>query len=68
VGYSLTFQTLFDVDCCPFQGVLNITVDNSFIAYLNGGIVGIGNNWFNIYNFTVNFAAGQNNLTVVTDN
>jgi len=68
VGYSLTFQTLFNVPHCPFQGILNITVDNSFIAYLNGAIIGVGNNWFDIYNFTVNFKQGVNNLTVVTDN
>jgi len=64
VGYTNTFQAIFDVTECPYQGKLNITADNIFEVWLNGVEIGNGDNWFKIYTFYVNFVPGTNNLTI----
>jgi len=70
VGYTLTFHKSFYADCAE-SGVatFKITADNVFTAYLNGALVGTGNNWTNVYSFNVNLLCGHdNNLTIVVIN
>jgi len=64
VGYTNTFQSIFQVTACPYQGKLNITADNIFEVWLNGVEIGNGDDWFKIYTFYVNFAHGTNNMTI----
>jgi hypothetical protein len=66
-GYSLTFQTMFFADC-PGNGILTITADNSFEAWLNGLSIGTGSDWTVKYDLKVELRCGLNNLTVKASN
>lgn len=68
VGYTNTFQKLFLADCPQTAATLSITADDTFTAYLNGVLVGTGNNWPTIYTFNVSVKCGFNNLTVIAIN
>ena len=67
-NFRVIFQSLFAVDCPQVVAQLRITADNNFTAFLNGVLVGRGNNWQRVYLFNVALRCGRNNLTVVTFN
>jgi hypothetical protein len=58
------YQNLF-YSTCIGKANLTITAATSFNVYLNGALVGSGNNFSKIYNFSINIKCGNHNLTVV---
>ena len=59
----IAFQTLFYLNCNgPLT--LNITADQSFIAYLDGKIIAQGDNYVKVYSVPVNAKCGSHNLTI----
>jgi len=58
---------------CNREAILYATADNEFKAYLNGVLVLSGNNWGNVYSYTIPahslYPCGkQNNFTIVGTN
>ena len=62
-GRQITFQTLFYTNCNgPIT--LNVTADQSFIIYVDGNMVGRGDNYVRVYSFPLKLTCGSHNLTI----
>jgi hypothetical protein len=68
VGDTVVFQSWFYASS-KSPAILIITADNIFSASLNGGAPFTGNNWFKIYQFSLNnLTCGINTLTITVVN
>ncbi|MFO0756798.1 MAG: DNRLRE domain-containing protein [Byssovorax sp.] len=62
-----TFTVYFRKSFVPSSSsaTLRITADNSFNVYVNGSLVGSGNNYTTVYSFNIALNAGQTNVIAV---
>lgn len=44
-GFTATFQSIFYVDCPHVEAFIEIAAEDAFQAYLNGNIIGNGDDW-----------------------
>ena len=63
IGRKIAFQTLFYLNCNG-PVTLNITADQSFVAYLDGKIIAQGENYVKVYSVPLAAKCGSHNLTI----
>ncbi|MBC7286773.1 MAG: hypothetical protein H5T86_01770 [Armatimonadetes bacterium] len=64
------FRRVIELPTAPQRAWLAITADNSFELYVNGRLVGTGNDWARLYSFDIRpyLKAGRNVLAVAAEN